>query len=70
MKRIITILILFLLLNGCAILYVRTDGTPATREARTEMIDQQRKLDKYERKLAQYHRQQKREIIRNQNKSW
>jgi len=68
LPKILLTLIVFLMLNGCASLYVTSTVGPGVQpHVRAQMVETEKRMAKERREVDKIHRQQKRRIERAQN---
>jgi len=69
--KILTSFIIFLILNGCATLYVNSTIGPGVHpNVKKEMIENEKRMVKNKREIDRGHRQQKRAIEKAQQLPW
>jgi len=71
LPKILLYLIIFLMLNGCATLYVNsTAGKGVQPDVKKEMVLNEKRIREERRAIDKGHKQQRKAIEKAQNKSW
>ena len=71
LSKILLSLIIFLMLNGCATIYVATTTNQGVQHhVRKSMVENEKRMRKERIFINKGHKQQRKEIERSQNKSW